>query len=70
MSSGPQLSPADIAYQLAHIHEDKRTQAITALVVLSVLATIAVALKFAIRWRLRAGFQADDYAIVLALVYF
>lgn len=67
--SGLQSSPADLAYQTAHIHEDKRPLTVAALAILSVLSTAAVILKLGIRWRMRAGFKEDDYTIVLALVY-
>lgn len=67
--SGLQFSPADLAYQTAHIHEDKRPSTVAALAILSVLSTMAVTLKLGIRWRMRAGFKEDDYTIILALVY-
>ena len=67
--SGLQFSTADLAYQTAHIHEDKRPLTVTALAILSVLSTMAVILKLGIRWRMRAGFKEDDYTIILALVY-
>ena len=66
--SGLQFSPADLAYQSAHIHEDKRPSTVAAVAVLSVLSTMAVTLKLGIRWRMRAGFKEDDYTIILALV--
>ncbi|MCJ1463280.1 hypothetical protein MMC07_001886 [Pseudocyphellaria aurata] len=63
------LSPAEIAYERAHIHEDKRGSTIAGLAVLSVVSTIAVALKLTSRRRTRAGLQADDYTISVALVF-
>lgn len=62
------LSPEDIAYQVAHIHEDKRASTIAVVAILSIVSTIAVVLKVAIQWRTRAGLKADDYTIILALV--
>lgn len=62
------LSPEEIANEVAHIHQDKRGSTVAALAILSVVSSIAVALKSVIRRHTRAGFQADDYTIVLALV--
>ncbi|MCJ1423852.1 hypothetical protein MMC29_001737, partial [Sticta canariensis] len=67
--SGLQISPADLAYQTAHIHKDKRPFTVAALAILSVLSTMAVILKLGIRWRMRAGFKEDDYTIILALIF-
>lgn len=64
-----QFSPADLAYQTAHIHEDKRPSTVAALAILSALSTMAVILKLGIRWRTRAGFKEDDYTVILDLVY-
>lgn len=63
------LTPEDIAYQVAHIHEDKRPSTVAGLAILSAVSTIAVFSKFAIRWRTRSGFKTDDYTIALALVF-
>lgn len=53
------LSPAEKAYQIAHIHEDKTPTIIAAISVLSALATIAVFLRALVRWRVNAKFQAE-----------
>lgn len=34
--------------------------------VLTILATVAIGLRFMVRWRTHVGFKADDYTILLA----
>lgn len=63
------LSDADVAYQLAHITETKVPSIIAAIAALVVLATIAIALRFFVRWHIKSGFQADDFTIFSAWVY-
>ncbi|MCJ1264679.1 hypothetical protein MMC22_004553 [Lobaria immixta] len=62
------LSPEDVAYQTAHIHEDRRPALTATLSVLSALSSIAVILRLAIRWRTRVRIGADDILIVIAWI--
>lgn len=60
------LTDEEAAYQLAHLNESKGPSIIASVVVLALLATIAIALRLAVRWRTKVGFEVDDYLIVLA----
>ena len=62
------LTPADVQFQLAHLHETERPLIMGAVGSLATLATIAVLLRIFVRWRNKTGFKADDYAIFVALV--
>lgn len=68
-SSESGFSDAEVAYQLAHITETKAPSIIAAAAVLTVLATIAVVLRFYVRWHMKSGVKADDYTIFCAWVY-
>ena len=69
MYSDVQLSDAEIAYQAAHTHDTKGPSIIAANAVLAVLATMAVTLRFVVRWHTKSRLKADDYTIFLAWVY-
>lgn len=58
----------NVDYQLAHIHDTLAPATVAACAVLSVLASIAIFLRILVRWRTRAGFQADDYTIFVTVV--
>lgn len=60
------MSSDQVAYQTAHIHEDKRINIIAATATLSVLSTLAILLRIVVRVKTRAGFQTDDYTIFAA----
>lgn len=61
-------SPEQVAYQLAHRHEDRSGAIIGAITAVTILATIAVILRFMARRVIRAKIMADDYFTVAALV--
>ncbi|KAL8822808.1 MAG: hypothetical protein Q9191_006466 [Dirinaria sp. TL-2023a] len=63
------MAPAkyDIAYQQAHIHQDRRKEMIVSHAVLMSLAATAVALRFLSR-RIKAGYHADDWMMLVALI--
>lgn len=69
MYSDDTFSDAEVAYQLAHITESKAPTIIAAIAALVVLATIAIGLRFFVRWHMKSGLQADDYTIFGAWVY-
>lgn len=60
------LTDEEAAYQLAHLDDTKGPSIIASVFILSLLSTIAVAVRLAIRWRTKAGFKADDYLIFVA----
>ena len=62
------ISPAGSAYQLAHAHQSKTGQLIGSTAALSALATVTVVARFVTRVRTKAGLEADDWAILIALV--
>ena len=68
MADGLGLSPAEVNYQLSHLQETKGPAIHAGVAVLSVLATIAVFLRFLVRWRTKAGCRADDYTVFAACV--
>lgn len=61
-------TPEQIEYQLAHRHEDRSGSIIGAITAVTVLATIAVFLRFMARRVIRAKIMADDYFTIAALV--
>lgn len=63
------LPPEAIAYQTAHINENRAPVLLAANSVLTALATVAIFLRFLIRWKTKVGVKADDYTILLAGVY-
>lgn len=60
------MSPEQVAYQTAHIHEDRRPNILAATSSLTVLSTLAIFLRVYVRWSTRAGLRADDYTIFAA----
>ncbi|KAL8685241.1 MAG: hypothetical protein Q9218_007885 [Villophora microphyllina] len=63
--AGP--SPADIQYQLAHIHDDRSNAIIAAFSVTLTFAIITVLLRFVSRHITRAPLASDDWTIVVGL---
>ena len=61
-------SPADIQYQLQHIHDNKSKQLIVAYVVSLSAASIAVALRLLARRINRASLKSDDVMVIIGLV--
>lgn len=61
-------SPAEIHYQMEHIHESKVADIIASHVICFVLACIAVVLRFTSRRIGKNAIKADDWFIVAALV--
>lgn len=61
-------SPAEIQYQLQHIHDDRSNEIIAALGVCLGIAIIAVLLRFVARHLKRAPLEGDDWTIVAGLV--
>ena len=65
---GPEEKEGNVAYQLAHIYDNRGPSTVISVAVLSVLATIAVVLRVMVRWRTRSAFGTDDHLIFLTLV--
>ena len=62
------LSPSDVRYQNAHIHDNKSTEIIVACGICLTAAYSAVILRFVSRRVGKTPLEADDYTIVAALV--
>ena len=62
------LPPEELAYQEAHIHEDRSTGLTVAYVIALVVSTITVALRIVARRISKTPLKADDFTIILALV--
>ena len=62
------LSPSEIAYQKAHVHDDKRWGITVSDVVCIVVAAVAVLLRFISRRLAGAEHRGDDWWIWTALV--
>ena len=56
------------AYELAHIHQDRRYQLITSSVVFGTLALICVITRLFARRKNQVSLGLDDYLIVVAMV--
>lgn len=62
------ISPEQVAYQRAHIHESKTSGLIGSTAALTAVATVLVFARFVARRHAKLGLKADDYLILLALV--
>ena len=62
------LSPAEIKYELAHIHDNRASNIVISSVICISLATIAVILRLFARRLSKAKILADDYMMIFALV--
>ena len=62
------LSPAEIEYEVAHIHDNRGPDIVISSAVCIGLAIAAVCLRLAGRRLSRAAILADDYMMVFALV--
>ena len=63
-----QIPPAEFKYYEEHAGDNLQPNLIATIVLCLVLPCIAVSLRFFARWRMRAGYKADDWLILLALV--
>ena len=68
MANIPGLPPGEVAYQSAHIHEDRGPLIIGVSVTLITLTTVTVALRFIARWIRQLPWGLDDYFMIPALV--
>ena len=62
------IPPEDLAYQRAHIHEERKPVIIAVCVALLVLGMLTVILRIVARGIRKVEFAADDYLIFLAQV--
>lgn len=62
-------SPAEIQYQLAHIHEDRSLDIILSHAICLPIAVIAVVLRLVSRRLIKDSIQADDWLIIVALLF-
>ena len=63
-----QLPPAEIAYQMAHIKDNRQPEMIAAYAVCGAFAIIAVFLRFLARIINKTSVEADDYTVLLGLL--
>lgn len=62
------LTPAQTDYQTSHIHDDRRPSVIVTIAVFSILASIAIILRFLVRLQTKVGIKSDDYLIFFAWI--
>ena len=62
------ISPAELAYQLAHIDENLGPTTIGSCAMLLVIASAAVGFRLYAKTLTSSGFGSDDYLIMAALV--
>ncbi len=63
-------SPAEIQYQYAHIHEDRSFNIIISHAICLPIAVTAVVLRLISRRMIKASIQADDWLVLVALLFF
>ena len=61
-------NPAEIQYQLLHIHEDRSKDIVNSNAICMVIAIVAVALRFVSRRLCKVAILADDIVCLAALV--
>lgn len=62
------IPPAELQYQLHHIHENESPALGAFFIVCMVLSAVFVAVRLVSRKIMRIGLQADDYTILAGLV--
>ena len=62
------IAPASLAFQEAHLHDDRSLGLKVTFVIALIVANVAVALRIVSRRIANAPLRADDYTIIVALV--
>ena len=62
------LSPAEIKYELAHIHDNRASNIVVSSIICISSATVAVLLRLLARRLSKVKILADDYMMIFALV--
>ena len=62
------VTPEQYQYYMQHADDNKQPNLIATIILCLILPCIAVALRFFARWTIRAGYKADDWLILAALV--
>ena len=62
------IPPSQLEYYEKHASDNKQPNLIATIILCLALPCIAVFLRFVARCRARAGFKADDWLVLLALV--
>ncbi|KAL8944881.1 MAG: hypothetical protein Q9216_000171 [Gyalolechia sp. 2 TL-2023] len=62
------MTPAELQYQQEHIHEDRGSEVVGAVITVAILATVAVTLRFMSRKHMKVAISWDDYLMIPALV--
>ncbi|KAL8898007.1 MAG: hypothetical protein Q9207_006914 [Kuettlingeria erythrocarpa] len=63
------LGPKALQHQLDHVHDDRGAELIVSVVIVSVLAVLAVALRLVCRRQMKVSMSWDDYTIIIGLVF-
>jgi len=63
------ISPEEVAREMAHWNDDKAPTVVAGSIILIVTATLAVTLRLISRKFRRLAVGADDYMIILALMF-
>ena len=63
------ISVDDISYQLAHYDDDRSQEIVVVTMVMAGLATLAVLLRLWARKLIAAKWMADDYLIIVGLLF-
>lgn len=63
------IAPSSLAFQEAHLHDDRSLGLKVTFVIALVISTVAVALRILSRRISNAPLKADDYTIIIALVW-
>lgn len=63
------IDPASLAFQEAHLHDDRSLGLKVTFTLALIVATVAVALRIVSRRISNAPLKADDYTIMIALVW-
>lgn len=56
----------EIAYYEAHASDNQQAKLYAAAISTTILCWLFIALRFVARWKIKAGFQSDDWLIVAA----
>lgn len=62
------IGPKSLQHQLDHIHDDRRAEIVVSVIIVSVLAVLAVALRLVCRRQMKVSISYDDYSIIAGLV--
>ncbi|KAL8646782.1 MAG: hypothetical protein Q9226_006714 [Calogaya cf. arnoldii] len=65
----PPPTPAEMLYMAQHSSDDRSSEVVTTAVVLAIISTVAVALRFMARKHQKISLSWDDYLVLAALIF-